>query len=62
MGEQPAVDVPASATTPDPRTRYRTLPEPIRTADTIESHDPLPAADPTMGRDPEQDSTLRYAG
>lgn len=62
MGEQRAVDVSGSATAPDPRTRYRTLPEPVRIADTIESHDPFPAADPTMGRDPEQDFMLRYAG
>ncbi|WP_432494991.1 heme biosynthesis protein HemY [Kineococcus auxinigenes] len=46
----------------DPRSRYRTLPEPVRIADTVESHDPLPAPDPTTGRDPERDFVLRNAG
>ena len=44
------------------RERYRTLPEPVRLADTVEVHDPLPPPDPTAGRDPERDFVLRYAG
>lgn len=51
-----------AASTADPRSRFRTLPAGIRLEDTVESHDPLPPADPTMGRDPDQDFLLRNAG
>ncbi|NAZ82620.1 heme biosynthesis protein HemY [Kineococcus sp. R8] len=46
----------------DPRQRFRRLPEPVRVEDTVESHDPLPAPDPTMGRDTETEFLLRTAG
>ncbi|GAA4666097.1 hypothetical protein [Kineococcus glutinatus] len=46
----------------DGRERFRTLPEPVRLADTVEGHDPEPPPDPTMGRDPERDFLLRNAG
>jgi hypothetical protein len=43
------------------RERYRRLPKPIRITDTVESHDPLPAPDPSMGRDPDHEFMLRNA-
>jgi hypothetical protein len=46
----------------DPKGRYRALPKPVRIADTVETHDASPPPDPTMGRDPDRDFLLRYAG
>ncbi|PPK97314.1 hypothetical protein CLV92_104134 [Kineococcus xinjiangensis] len=62
MGEDRAAGPPGVEGTSDPRSRYRTLPDPARIADVVERHDPLPAPDPTMGRDPDQDFLLRNAG
>ena len=46
---------------PDPRARYRTLPAPVRIADTLESQAPLPPPpDSTEGKDPNRDFAVRY--
>ena len=46
---------------PDPRARYRTLPAPVRIADTSESQAPLPPPpDSTEGTDPNRDFAVRY--
>jgi hypothetical protein len=43
------------------RERYKRLPDAIPIADTVASHVPLPAPDPTMGRDPDRDFMLGNA-
>lgn len=56
---------PPGAPRPTPaslRSRFHRLPERVRPEDTVESHDPLPRADPTAGRDVERDAMLRVAG
>lgn len=61
----PVAPRPAAAVGPAPtpgRSRFLHLPERIRLEDTVESHDPFPPADPTMGRDVERDAMLRVSG
>jgi hypothetical protein len=45
-----------------PEERFKHLPEPIRPEDLIATVEAEPAPDPTMGRDPDRDFMLRYAG
>ena len=42
--------------------RYRKLPERIRSEDMIATQETEPPPDPTMGRDPDRDFMLRNAG
>jgi hypothetical protein len=45
-----------------PEQRFRRLPAPVAPEDMIATQEPEPAPDPTMGRDPDRDFMLRYAG
>lgn len=45
-----------------PFDRFRRLPERVRPEDLIATQEAEPAPDPTMGRDPDRDFMLRYAG
>lgn len=45
----------------DPRARFRTLPDPVRLEDTVETHDPFPPApDPAEAQDPNRAAALRW--
>jgi hypothetical protein len=45
----------------DPRARFRTLPSPVRLADTVETHDAFPPApDPAEAQDPNRAAALRW--
>jgi len=44
------------------RDKYRHLPPPVRTDDTITSQETEPARDPEGGRDTDRDFTIRNAG
>jgi hypothetical protein len=46
---------------PEPRDRWKHLPEPVSLEDTRETYDVEPAPDPTAGRDTERDFMLRWA-
>ncbi|WP_041292253.1 hypothetical protein [Kineococcus radiotolerans] len=61
MSEHDPGAPPNAGASPDPRARYRTLPAPIRIADTTESRAPFPPSpDPTEGTDPNRDVAVRY--
>ncbi|MDP9319348.1 MAG: heme biosynthesis protein HemY [Actinomycetota bacterium] len=42
--------------------RYDRLPKPVRIEDTVATQEASPRPEPNMGRDPERDFMLRYAG
>ncbi|NAZ84559.1 heme biosynthesis protein HemY [Kineococcus indalonis] len=60
-GQQEAED-PGARGAPDPRQRYRTLPEPVPLDRTIEGQRSRPVPDPAAGRDPDRDAVLRHPG
>lgn len=62
MNGQPGEREAATAEPTDPRQRFRTLPDRTPLEDLVESHDPLPAPDPYLGRDTELEFLLRTAG
>lgn len=41
---------------------YRQLPDRVRLEETVAAQDPRPVPGPTLGRDPDLDFMLRYAG
>lgn len=51
---------PVDATAAAPEERFRTLPQPIRLADTVTSVDTVVHPGPGLERDPERDFMLRY--
>lgn len=45
----------------DPRARFRTLPEPVRLEDTVETSDAFPPTpDPAEAQDPNRAAALRW--
>ena len=62
MSEHREVSRPGADGESDPTRQYRTLPRPVRIADTVETYDVSPVSEPVNGLDPIRDFLLRNAG